>query len=87
MLNNFSTFVVFRYAFDMKFLFALFLLFVLFVFLFGFSILRMLFGGLFGKPRRPEQKSNTSSRASTDSSKKIISSDEGEYVDYVEIKD
>jgi hypothetical protein len=77
----------------MKFLFIIFLLFVLFVFLFGFSILRLLFGGLFRKPvyrstgksSRSQQASDTSSKPS--SSKKIIAPDEGEYVDYVEIKE
>jgi hypothetical protein len=69
-----------------------FLLFVLFVFLFGFSILRMLFGGIFGtkpdkqKERKQSQTRQNSSTAST-ASKKIIASDEGEYVDYIEIKD
>ena len=78
----------------MKFLFMIFFLFVLFVFLFGFSILRMLFRGIFGiKPKSPQQNkqaaTNQQKRQPTASSasKKIIASDEGEYVDYVEIKD
>lgn len=80
----------------MKFFFIIFLLFVLFVFLFGFSILRMLFKGIFGIP---PSKSNNSSRnhqrqtkqsskqTQTKSTKKIITRDEGEYVDFEEIKD
>ncbi|MDR2682802.1 MAG: DUF4834 family protein [Dysgonamonadaceae bacterium] len=77
----------------MRFLFIVFLLFVLFVFLFGFSILRMLFGGIFGtKPDHRQQKQTQTHRKqqpenASSASKKIIASDEGEYVDYVEIKD
>jgi hypothetical protein len=53
----------------------------------------MFFGGIFGRTGRqhPGKQSQTrrkqgSSNASS-ASKKIIASDEGEYVDYVEIKD
>ena len=77
-----------------RFLFITFLLFVLFVFIFGFSVLRMLFRGIFGiKPKNAQQnkqsKTHQKQRPPTASSvpKKIIASDEGEYVDYVEIKD
>ena len=77
-----------------KFLFIAFFLFVLFVFVFGFSILRMLFRGIFGiKPKNVQQnkQSKTSQKqrppTASSASKKIIASDEGEYVDYVEIKD
>ena len=83
----------------MKYLFVIFLLFVLFVFLFGFSILRMFFRGLFGIKPKPEnvqqnkqsktsqQQRSSATSSSSSSSQKIIASDEGEYVDYVEIKD
>jgi hypothetical protein len=73
----------------MKFLFFAFLLFIAFVFLFVFSIFRMLFGGLFGKAgsRRAESRRGSDAAGAPNVSKKIISSDEGEYVDYVEIKD
>jgi hypothetical protein len=75
----------------MKFLFIVFLFFVLFVFLFGFSILRMLFGWVFGKPQQRQggRSSQTGAKQAdaSSSSKKIIAPDEGEYVDYVEIKD
>ena len=77
-----------------KFLFITFLIFVLFVFIFGFSVLRMLFGGLFGTPRNKqkqpfqETKKQTQQTRTTSSKneKKIIDSDEGEYIDYEEIK-
>ena len=79
-----------------KFLFTIFLVFVLFVFLFGFSVLRMLFGGLFGtrpRPNRPkmeQQQSQAKTRTQANSpfiQKKIIDPNEGEYVEYEEIKD
>jgi hypothetical protein len=81
-----------------KFLFIIFLFFVLFVFLFGFSIIRLLFGGLFGtRPGQNQQRTNRQQAQNRDknktqsssksNTKKIIDSDEGEYVDYVEIKD
>lgn len=76
-----------------KFLFIAFLIFVLFVFLFGFSILRMLFGGLFGtsqnkqkQPFQEPQKQRQQTRTTSTNQKKIIDSDEGEYIDYEEIK-
>ena len=82
-----------------RFLFIAFCLFILFVFIFGFSVLRMFFRGIFGiksKPKNVQQNTQTKTTqqqcASTTSSassasQKIIASDEGEYVDYVEIKD
>jgi flagellar biosynthesis/type III secretory pathway M-ring protein FliF/YscJ len=82
-----------------KFLFIIFLIFVLFVFLFGFSIVRLLFGGLFSpRPGQNQQRTtqqqqtqnrdkNKTQTSSKSNAKKIIDSDEGEYVDYVEIKD
>jgi hypothetical protein len=77
----------------MKFLFTIFLVFVFFVFLFGFSILRFLFRGIFGlkqnqtKTNQPSQKKEQNQQKSTSGTKKIIYPDEGEYVDYVEIND
>jgi hypothetical protein len=64
------------------------------VFLFGFSILRLFFNGLFGT--RPKPKQNTQQQAANKNQtrptakphqKKIIDSDEGEYIEYEEIKD
>jgi predicted lipid-binding transport protein (Tim44 family) len=77
----------------MKLLLAIFLFFG-FIFLFGFSILRIFLGKLFGIDQRPPRSRQSQSRekqkssdTSSSASKKIIASDEGEYVDYVEIKD
>jgi len=78
-----------------KFLFIVFLVFILFVFIFGFSIVRLLFKGLFGtRPKQTQQAHNRGRKKQTQQSKptqptpkKIIDSDEGEYVDYEEIKD
>jgi hypothetical protein len=78
-----------------KFFFITFLLIVFFVFLFGFSVLRILFLGLFGTRPKPDSRSQTQQKASQSTkqqpqapkTKKIITPDEGEYVDFVEIKD
>jgi cytoskeletal protein RodZ len=78
-----------------KFLFTIFLVFVLFVFIFGFSILRLLFGGLFGtRPKQNQTKTNQQTQSKTQTrqsspspQKKIIDSNEGEYVEYEEVKD
>jgi cytoskeletal protein RodZ len=78
-----------------KFLFTIFLVFVLFVFIFGFSILRLLFGGLFGtRPKQNQKKTNQQTQSKTQTrqtssspQKKIIDSNEGEYVEYEEVKD
>ncbi|MBP3518057.1 MAG: DUF4834 family protein [Parabacteroides sp.] len=85
-----------------KFLFVMFFFFILLVFLMGFSILRtfknILFGN--GNSKKCEQRrqtsgyssntrSNSSARdeyASQSSRKKIFAKDEGEYVDYEEVK-
>ncbi|GAB6395225.1 MAG: DUF4834 family protein [Bacteroidales bacterium] len=74
-----------------KFLFVLFSFFVLLVLLMGFSVLRTLKNILFGggqnmkssrqKQQRQENKRQPSSR------KKIFGRNEGEYVDYEEVKD
>jgi len=75
-------------------IFGILLLFVLFDFLLGFAILRRLFREIFGiKPpyQQHSKQSHTNQKRhqsnTTSASKKIIASDEGEYVDYVEIKD
>jgi len=78
-----------------RFLFILLGLFFLFGFLFGFSVLRMFFRAIFGTQPAPRKSSpnqqktkQASKKTSTPPSpKKIISRDEGEYVDYEEIKD
>ena len=81
----------------MKFLFIIFLLFVFLVFIFGFSIIRLLFGGLFGtRPQQSASKSQSKNQTKTNQTnnqkksnptKKIITPDEGEYIDFEEIKD
>ncbi|GHV09621.1 hypothetical protein FACS1894162_0560 [Bacteroidia bacterium] len=73
-----------------QFLLIFVLLAVVIVFAFGYSILRLLFGGVFSLffPRKksstnqPNQQQPTPAQA-----KKIIDSDEGEYVEYEEIKE
>jgi len=78
-----------------KFLLLLFGLIFLFGFLFGFSVLRMLFKAIFGIPSDSRKSSSnqqkakqTTRKSSTPSApKKIISREEGEYIDYEEIKD
>ena len=83
-----------------KFLFVMFFFFILLVFLMGFSIFKnILFGsgssGKKGEQRRQtsgyssDARSNSSAReeyASQVSRKKIFAKDEGEYVDYEEVK-
>jgi Sec-independent protein translocase protein TatA len=77
----------------MKFLITIFLVFILFVFLFGFSILRFLFGGLFGtvqnqrKANRQSQNKKQTQQKSKSNTKKIFNPNEGEYIDYEEIKE
>lgn len=70
------------------------LLIILFLFLmgafFGFSVFRFLFGGR-PAPGQNRQSQNQSKKNQSSSkskqTKKIISHDEGEYVDFEEIKD
>ncbi|MDR0681339.1 MAG: DUF4834 family protein [Dysgonamonadaceae bacterium] len=77
----------------MKILITIFLVFILFVFLFGFSILRFIFGGLLGikqNQKRTNQQNRDKEQTrqkSKSGGKKIINSNEGEYIDYEEIKD
>ena len=82
-----------------KFLFVIFFFFILLVFLMGFSILRTfknIFFGSGNSTRKGEQRrqtnSNTTARDDDDDRtpyvhrKKIFAKDEGEYVDYEEVK-
>ena len=84
-----------------KFLFVLFFFFILLLVLMGFSVLRMFKNFLFGsessgrKSKKGHQTSHTSSRSSSSSReeptvhvhrKKIFTEDDGEYVDYEEVK-
>jgi hypothetical protein len=81
----------------MKVLFFLFivgLLFFAFTLLFGFSFLRMVFKTLFGT--RPDSRNISSNQQKKKKAqqqpnkppvKKIITHDEGEYVDFVEVKE
>ena len=80
----------------MKVLFFLFivgLLFFAFTLLFGFSFLRMVYKAIFGTPSNSgnvssnKQKTKQSPKQNTPPAKKIIAREEGEYVDYEEIKD
>ncbi|MDR1335297.1 MAG: DUF4834 family protein [Tannerella sp.] len=78
-----------------KFLVFLFLFFLLLVSLLGFSALRTFKAILFGNPKKRKQthSSASSGRQRTrnnrpqPSRKKIISKEEGEYIDYEEVKD
>lgn len=83
-----------------KFLFFMFFLFLLLLFLMGFSVLRSFKRFFFGtdNPRENSrhQSSRTNSRSSSraeeetrrsrDTRKKIFTQDDGEYVDYEEVK-
>ncbi|MCD7975962.1 MAG: DUF4834 family protein [Tannerellaceae bacterium] len=83
-----------------KFLFMIFFLFLLLVFLMGFSILRTFKNLLFGsgnKGQKSEQRRRTGNRQTsgqqrsrneytTSQKKKIFTPDEGEYIDYEEVK-
>lgn len=79
------------------FLFFIFLL-VIFVVLLGLSVIRWFLGGIFGKrpnssnPHNQQQKNHNNDHNSTNQyskakQKKIIDSDEGEYIEYEEIED
>jgi disulfide bond formation protein DsbB len=77
------------------FLIIMGLLSVAFVLLFGFSVLRMLLGAIFGTRPKPRNvstnqrntKQTTKQTNNASSIKKIITRDEGEYVDFEEVKD
>ena len=81
-----------------KFLFFMFFLFLLLLFLMGFSVLRSFKRFFFGENNRSEssrphnqRSSSTRAEAETRRSratqrKKIFTQDDGEYVDYEEVK-
>ncbi|MDD3063513.1 MAG: DUF4834 family protein [Massilibacteroides sp.] len=81
-----------------KFIFVMFFFFMLLLFLLGFSVLRTFKNILFGKgnsTNKEKQQRATSNRQQTNRSeaqynttsrKKIIGEEEGEYVDYEEVK-
>ena len=78
----------------LSFLFIVGLLFIAFTLLFGFSFLRMVFKVIFGTNSNSRNTSSnqqkakqTSKRANTPPAKKIITREEGEYIDFEEIKD
>ena len=67
---------------------------ILFGFLFGFTVLRLMFKAIFGIPSAPsntsstqQKKKQTAKQSNPSPPKKIITRDEGEYVDFEEIKD
>ena len=79
-----------------KFFLILFLIGFTLVSLLGFSVLRSFRDFFFGKPKSKQRstsqnRQSSQTRSSTDrqrqSRKKVISADEGEYVDYEEVKD
>jgi hypothetical protein len=79
-----------------KFLLFIFFFIILLGFLAGFSIIRAIRDALFGPPsnarnsRQQQRTTTTGKKASTGQSarsrKKIIKKDEGEYIDYEEIR-
>ncbi len=77
-----------------KFFITLFLVFLLFIFVFGFSVIRFFFQAFLGRPSKKQpqsqqakQSTNSQQSRSNPAPKKIITKDEGEYVDYEEVKD
>ncbi|MDR2057680.1 MAG: DUF4834 family protein [Dysgonamonadaceae bacterium] len=73
-----------------KFLLFIVFFFILIGILFGFSLFRFLFGGLFRPPKQNKQRVNHQTRNRQNPSKKqkkLIDSNEGEYIDYEEVKD
>jgi cell division protein FtsI/penicillin-binding protein 2 len=72
----------------MKFLLIIILFFVFIGVLFGFSIFRFLFGRLFVQSHKQQQQTrNRQNKTQPKKQKKIIDSNEGEYIDYEEVKD
>lgn len=77
------------------FLFIMGLLVVAFVLLFGFSVLRMLLGAIFGTrtssrntaSSKQQATKQTAKQPNASSVKKIFAREEGEYVDFEEIKE
>jgi len=78
----------------LKFLLIIVGLFCLIGFLFGFSVLRWMFRTIFGiksdnrtSSSKQQKSSKTTNQKNSASDRKVFSRDEGEYVDYEEIKD
>ena len=81
----------------MKYLFILFLFFLILVLAFGFSVIRFIFRLLFGgwtnknttqqsHQSSKKQQNKTNYRGTRHNYPKVFSKEEGEYVDYEEIK-
>jgi hypothetical protein len=78
-----------------KFLSVLFLFFLLLVSLLGFSVLRTFKAILFGNPKKRTHSHSSASAGrrrpqdnpSQPSRRKVIPKEEGEYIDYEEVKD
>jgi Plant ATP synthase F0. len=81
-----------------KLLFFIILFGGLMVLLFGFSVIRLLFSGLIGgrkkqnttqnhRKTQSQSKQSQSRQSQTKQSKKVITPEEGEYIDFEEIKD
>ena len=78
----------------LKFLLTFFLVFIFIVFAFGASVIRFIFRILLGgrdnnaaeKQSSREQQQKTNYKGTKQNSSKLISKDEGEYVDYEEVK-
>ncbi|MDR1644756.1 MAG: DUF4834 family protein [Tannerellaceae bacterium] len=75
----------------LKLIFFIFFFIILLGFLAGFSIIRSIRNLLFGPPsnaRHTKQQTtnNRQSRRQTSSKKKLFKDDEGEYIDYEEVK-
>jgi len=82
----------------LSFLFIIGFLFFISIFLFGFSALRMMFKFLFGinpqvrnvssnQQKTKQKQKQTNKQPKPSPSQKIFTSDEGEYVDFEEVKD
>ena len=67
-----------------RILLAIVIIYFFIRFLFGSSVFRFLFGG---KPASNQNQTQNQSSSKPKKTKKIISHDEGEYIDFEEIKD
>jgi hypothetical protein len=70
----------------LKFLLLIISFFGLMVLLFGFSVIRLIFGGLLGGKKKQKTAQNDK-QSQAKQSKKVITPEEGEYIDFEEIKD
>ena len=78
----------------MNFLIILFLGFLFLIFAFGFSVIRFIFRAIFGgwnnktvgQQSSKEQRNKTNYTGTKHNSPKLIPKDEGEYIDYEEVK-